>query len=350
MLLEPDFLDAHDKYIVQRRINRNRFRFNLDDVEEKPLEIIQTGESVITMCQMSQNRIVIASEQGHLNIIDCANLNKDLDYSSTRVATIQGYIWHAATLDNFRVVNMGRIYDSQSKTNMAYDPENQPLPVEYGRRAIHCYNGRYILSCSHSRVYVHDTLLAKTVELVNYNNAVRCLEPLEKHRLAIGGDMGEVIIYDFETGATIRRLKQDHNVWSLMDLGNDKLVVNEYGRTLILWNIGTGEQIHSLKVPDQIRTLTYLSDDYFLTTCDDGRMYIVDINKWSIVITLKIAPATDGRNDMLGAELLDDGRLATVSRDRTIQVWRFVNVATPGILFKRLRTCRAHQDCSVITV
>ncbi len=343
-------LPAHNNYLATRYRLRNRFRFNLLDVEDTCVKI-PANYVAITLCQIPGNKIAMGTEEGHLFILDCASLDASLDVAKYRVITGTSYytsaIWHLCALNYNEVVNMTNIYNIKNKTNQSFTGDRQPS--EYGRKNIICYKEKYILFGSHNEVRCFNIESKESRIIASHEKTIRCFEPLDQYRLAVGGDDKKVTIWDLTSNKQIKTLNHEDNVWCIMYMENEKLLTTTYDKRVHLWDLRTGKR--SLPPPlltNVVRSLMYLSQDMFLCTCDNGEMNIMDAHKLEVIKKFTVDDLYGGRNDMLGAELLDDGRLVTVSRNKTLQVWRFVNPCTPSVLFKRLRTCTAFYDCTIV--
>jgi WD40 repeat protein len=337
----PLFLEYHDYYILAREVRRNNLHVTLDTIETT-CEVINTdNRGPITMCLLPENKLFIGYEEGQFSIIQTENVRKESFESVEKSSNFsaQSIPWHATPIDADRLAfgGNGSLHTFSQANRHLECATNSSTLSEYGRKNLHCYGSRFLLYCAQENIHVFDTETAHDIKLVKHTGA-RCMEPLDKRRLATGGDDKHIRIWNLETRTEIASFICDDWVWSLMYYGNELLYSSASG-AVSCTNITTHQRKKGLKEPFWVRTLTYLSDKLVLVTGDSGIMFVFDVNNFDAKL-INFQKLEDKHTaDVLGVELLPDGRLITGSRDFTIRVWKFANPKTPSTCFKRLHTC-----------
>jgi WD40 repeat protein len=343
------FLDAHDQYLRDRTRHRARFDIRVEEIITTP-EIIRTPEkAVITLCQRG-TKLFLGTEGGDYSVIDTATLREDMCINFSRVDNSSNQaIWHAMFQDDNTVIFTHSFLNlCDCKTN-EFTVLCEQNANSFGRKNLHVYNG-FILFAASDNVLLVDTKkreLIDSIKLAVHRREIPTIEPIDNYRLASGGEGGEVIIWDLKKQVEIQRLDVE-SAWAMMYYKNDILLTGSE-KIIQKWNIATGECLCYYHAESTIRGFTYLSDSLFLTCCDNGHMFVTSVSTLEPVLTLDsfhYDTVGTGRNDILGAELLDDGRLVTTSRHNSMYIWKFA-VTIPSRVFKRLATCCAFYDVQI---
>jgi WD40 repeat protein len=299
-----------------------------------------------------RSKLFIGTERGFAAIIDISELNSALVLDKHFRKFIDGNVWHAMfqqSGDN--VVLASSNLHLLNTTDRTLTPVGQNNSIsEFGRKNLLCFDSRFVLAGNGSCVVLYDLLTLTKVEsiiLPTFSNTIRCLEPLPGRRIASGSEDSRIVLWDLENECSITSIATNGSPWCMLYMHSDLLLAG-INNTVNCYNIDTIELVSSYDIGFSIRTLTYLSPELFLVTCDDGIMIILELKTMTPVIQFPEIPQTgDGRTDILGAELLDDGRLVTCCRDRRLRIWQLVNVKLPSLIFKKLRTCNAFFDVNV---
>jgi hypothetical protein len=354
MKTDDALLRAYNTHVLDRTVKRKQLCITEKSISQSHEAIIETNASTITLCLLPENNVFVGTEENMFSVINVVQVAPESHITDIAVLqhkdTPQRYYWHADVLDNDRLIFSaeGACIIFNWRTNTV--EKEVPVPVdipEYGRKNLLVFGGRYIIIGTNTKPYIVDILQpSSSIELNEHaSNNVRCVEMLPNYKLASGGDDKEIVIWDLREQKIDRVLKHDQWVWTMAYLNNE-ILVSGSSSSLYVWNYVTGALLYKhADLGAWLRRIVYLSDQLICVTGDTGIMFVYDVSK-RIVVTHFNGPHT---GDALGAEVLDDGRMITCSRDGSIRIWRMGHAMTPGRLFKRLFATQAFKDCAILT-
>ncbi len=345
-----EMLHAFDNYIIERE-KRKSFRIH-DDIDVTEFEVLSSAHSLITLTHL-RSKLVVGTENGYLGVIRISDLNSSLILDNHLHNESERNIWHAVIQQNGENV----IYSSTKIFSQSMDKtrksiiSNSECATEFGRKGLYCLDNRFVLAGCGSSVLMYDLSTLVTVSsliLPSYRNLIRCIELLPGRRLASGGDLGGIRIWDLEAEREVANLEVPRSIWCMLYMHSDLLVIGA-GGVVECWNIETHKRVATISPKFTIRTLTYLSLEMFLVTCDDGVMFALNLYTFEKVLEFPMLRTTSSlRTDILGVEILDDGRLVTCSRDKKLRIWRVASPKGSEQYFKRLRACTSYFDVNVL--
>jgi WD40 repeat protein/serine/threonine protein kinase len=159
---------------------------------------------------------------------------------------------------------------------------------------------------------------------------------LEGDCLATGGNDGVVLLLDATTGG-IRRRFSGHRAGPIKGLAfspdGRRLASGSWDRTLRIWDVASGQPVHTLLAHAQpILGLAYSSDGRWLATAS----YDQTVKVWDAVRGEEIRTLHGHASRVQSVAFSPDGRhLASASNDGTVRLW-------DAMTWEEVRTLRGH--------
>jgi WD40 repeat protein len=350
-------LRAYNAHVLNRTIKRQQIQVTERSISTTCEAVVHVGHSVITLCVLPENNVFVGTEEHMFSIINVKDIGTNTPLEDCAVFqkkdTQQRCYWHADLLDQNRIVLTSddhcTVFNLRTKTMESRIPTSSTI-LDYGRKNLITFGGRYVIFGANN-VCIRDVLQPHSdsnIELHEHTSDIRCLEMLPNLKLASGGDDKKIIIWDLPTKKVERTLEHDEWVWTMVYHTNETLVSGS-SAMIYIWNYVTGTLLHThSELGSWLRRMMYFSDQLICVTGDTGVMLVYDIINRTIPINFKNGDSPHTA-DVLGAEMLDDGRMITCSRDGSLRFWKVGQAITPGRIFQKLFATKAFKDCIILT-
>ena len=155
------------------------------------------------------------------------------------------------------------------------------------------------------------------------NDAGRIVFSPDGEALAAIGALG-LTLWDASNGKQIRALQAAPGGASVAPTafshdGRRLASISYENRTVSIYDVATGAQLHTIAGPREAVTSAQFSPDgrLLVTTCNDGAIRVYDATTFSLVYRLQGHQAA-----VRDARFLSNELLATVGDDRTLRLWR----------------------------
>jgi WD40 repeat protein len=141
--------------------------------------------------------------------------------------------------------------------------------------------------------------------------------------VALGGPGKVVKVYSIPDGKLLYQITK-HTDWiTALEFSPDgsRLATADRSGGMHLWERATGDIVVSLSEhKDSVTAISWRGDGALLASCgEDGQLIIWDAREgWPLSTT---ANAHGPKRGILSLQLMPDGRLLSVGRDRTVRVW-----------------------------